>query len=520
MNPRASDDSTVSVRTWIGVLGAILGAFMAVLDIQITNASLANILGSLGATLEEGSWISTSYLVAEIVVIPLTGWLAVVFSTRWYLLANSVLFLASSILCGMAWNLPSMICFRVLQGFTGGVLIPMAFNIILTTLPSAKRPVGFALFGVTATFAPAIGPTIGGWLTESYGWPSIFYMNLIPGGVLIAAIAYALPAERLRLRLLRHGDWAGVVTMAIGLGCLTTFLEEGNRKDWFGSALITSLALTALIALTACVAIELRRREPFLNLRLLRQRNFALGSIVNIILGVGLYGVSYVLPLYLSQIQGYNAMQIGQTIMWLGVPQLFVLPLVPWLMNRFDARFLISLGAALFASSCFMNSAMTHWTAMDQLRWSQLVRAFGSPLIFVPLTALATGQIPSSQAGSASSLFNMLRNLGGSIGIAVLSTMVTRREQLHSVRVGEKVTVFDPATAERLDQLTSSFVARGHDGIRAGQEAISALASLVRREAFVMAYNDAFLIVALIMALSAVVVWCCAPAKGAAEGAH
>ena len=509
------DSETVSLKGWIAVLGSILGAFMAVLDIQITNASLANILGSLGATLEEGSWISTSYLVAEIIIIPLTAWLAVVFSTRWYLLANSALFLCSSVLCALAWNLPSMIFFRALQGLTGGVLIPMAFNIILRVLPPSKRAIGFALFGVTATFAPAIGPTIGGYLTDSYGWPSIFYMNLAPGFVLMAAIWYAVDREPLRLGLLKKGDWWGVLCMAIGLGSLTTFLEEGNRKDWFGSELITWLGVLAAVFLTACLLIEFTRREPFLNLRLLGERNFALGSLVNVILGIGLYGVAFVLPLYLSQVQGYNALQIGQTIMWLGIPQLFVLPFVPFLMKRLDARVLITTGIVLFASSCFMNSLMTNSTAIDQLRWSQMVRALGSPLIFVPLTALATGHINAEQAGSASALFNMLRNLGGSIGIATLSTLLTRREQFHSLRIGESVTVFDPATRQRLDQLASHFASRGSDLVTASSQALAAVGNVIRREAFVMAYNDAFLFIGSAMALSALVIWCCAPAKPA-----
>lgn len=507
-------------RNWIAVLGSILGAFMAVLDIQITNASLANILGSLGATLEEGSWISTSYLVAEIVVIPLTGWLSQVFTPRRYLLANAGLFLIASVLCGVAWSLPVMIAFRVLQGLTGGVLIPMAFNIILTHLAPAQRAVGFALFGMTATFAPAIGPTIGGWLTENYGWPSIFYMNLAPGVVLMAAISYSLEQEQLQLYRLRRGDWAGVVTMAIGLGSLTAFLEEGNRKDWFGSGLITGLAVLAGVCLTACIVIELTGRNPFLNLRLLKRRNFAFASLINVVLGVGLYGVAFVLPLYLSQIQGYNSLQIGRTIMWLGVPQLFVLPVVPWLMKRCELRAMIAVGLALFAFSCAMNSVMTHWTAIDQLRCSQLLRALGSPLIFVPLTALATGTIESSQAGSASALFNMLRNLGGSMGIALLSTLVTRREQFHSQRIGEGVSLYSAGTQETLDRSVATFVQQGYDAATASQQALETLQRLVRREAFVMAYNDAFLIIALIVAGSALFLAFCSRSEATATAGH
>jgi DHA2 family multidrug resistance protein len=304
-------------------MGAMLGAFMAVLDIQITNASLKEIQAALGATLEEGSWISTAYLVAEIVVIPLTGWLARVFSMRWYLVVNAALFTFFSICCAWAWNLPSMIVFRALQGFAGGVLIPMALTIILTTLPPAKQPIGMAMFAVTAVFAPAIGPTVGGWLTENYGWEYIFYLNLIPGLVLMSAVWYGLNPQPLQLHLLKQGDWWGIISMAIGLGSLQVVLEEGSRKDWFGSALIVRLTVVAAIFLTIFFWIELTRRQPFINLRLLGRRNFGLASIVNVSLGVGLYGSVYILPLYLTQIQGYNALQIGEVIMWLGLPQLF-----------------------------------------------------------------------------------------------------------------------------------------------------------------------------------------------------
>lgn len=274
----------------------MLGAFMAVLDIQITNASLKDIQAALGATLEEGSWISTAYLVAEIVVIPLTGWLSQVFSTRRYLLTNAALFVLFSVCCAWSWNLQSMIVFRAFQGFTGGVLIPMAFTYILRNLPPAKQLVGLAMFAITATFAPSIGPTLGGWLTENFSWEYIFYLNVIPGVLLISAVFYALPSEPVRLNLLKSGDWVGIIAMAIGLGSLQVVLEEGSRKDWFESEFIVRLAVVAAIFLTIFFWIELTRRRPFIELWLLKGRNFSLATIVNVALGIGLYGSIYVLP--------------------------------------------------------------------------------------------------------------------------------------------------------------------------------------------------------------------------------
>jgi DHA2 family multidrug resistance protein len=505
----------VSARHWVALLGAMLGAFMAVLDIQITNASLNDILGSLGATFEEGSWISTSYLVAEIIVIPLTGWLSDVFSPRRYLLVNAALFLVCSMACAWSWNLDSMIVFRALQGFTGGVLIPMAFNLVLKLLPPAKRGLGFALFGMTATFAPAIGPTIGGWLTDNYGWPAIFYLNVVPGALLMAAVAWGLEPGKMRLALLRRGDWWGIGTMAIGLGSLIVFLEEGNRNDWLNSQFIAALGLTAAVFLSACVVIEFKRREPFINLRLLADRNFGLGTIVSTAFGVGMYGAMYLLPIYLAQVQGYNAQQIGWTIMWSGVPQLLMMPVAAALLRWFDARLLLTLGLALFSGSGFMNAAMTNLTGYDQLILAQLVRAMGMPLVIVPLTTLATGHIGPQQSGSASALYNMFRNLGGSIGIALLATQLDLREKFHSVRLGEVVNAFNPATNERLDALAQHFAARGADAVAAGQQALGAVATVVRREAYVMAYGDCFYLIGALLLTMVLLVWLC---KGAGGG--
>ncbi len=518
--PPGADPDHVSARHWVALCGAMLGAFMAVLDIQITNASLNDILGSLGATLSEGSWISTSYLVAEIIVIALTGYLSDVFSARRYLVVNAVLFLVFSVACAWAWDLTSMIVFRALQGFAGGVLIPMAFNLVLKLLPPAKRPLGFALFGMTATFAPAIGPAIGGWLTDNYGWPSIFYLNLLPGALLIGAVVWGLEPEKMQLALLRRGDWLGIGSMAIGLGSFIVFLEEGNRNDWLNSQFIAALGLTAGVFLTAFVVIELVRREPFINLRLLADRNFGLGTIVSTAFGVGMYGMMFLLPVYLAQVQGYNAQQIGQTIMWSGIPQVFMMPVAALLMRWFDARILLTLGLALFGGSSLMNSTMTNLTAYDQLILAQLVRALGLPLVIVPLTSLTTGHIGPQQSGSASALYNMFRNLGGSIGIAVLATQLDLREKFHSVRLGEGINAFNPAANERLESLARQLMARGADAVAAGQQALGAVAGLVRREAYVMAYGDCFYLLGLLMFSMVLLVWLCRGVKGGSLAAH
>jgi len=496
----------VAAKTWIAVVGATLGSFMAVLNIQIVNASLADIQGAIGAGVDDGGWISTSYLVAEIVVIPLTGWLAQVFSVRRYLIVNAALFVAFSIACAFAQNLNQMIALRAVQGFTGGVLIPVAFTIVITVLPKAKQPIGLALFAVGATFAPAIGPTIGGYLTENWGWEYIFYVNLVPGIAMIAMLWFSLDRAPMKLELLKSGDWSGIVAVAIGLAALQTALEEGNKDDWLGSPFIVRLLLIAAAALSLFVWIELTRDKPLLNLKLIARRNFGFGLVANFLLGVALYGSVYVIPVYLARVQGYNAQQIGEVLAWTGLPQLLLIPFIPLLMKRFDPRWLIGVGFALFAASNFLNAWMTPDYAGAQLMLPNIVRAVGQALAFTPLVAVANGGIEPANAGSASALFNMMRNLGGAIGIATLQTFVTTREQFHSNVLMHSVSALSEATRKRIDDLTQYFLSHGvSDPGAAAHQAIVAIGDTVRGQAFVMAFGDTFYLlgVALVAAMLA-----------------
>lgn len=495
----------VTLKTWICVIGVLLGCFIAVLNIIVTNSSLRDIAGTLAASSDEISWVPTSYLVAEIVVIPLTAWLSDAFSLKKYLLANSVMFVIFSICCGQAHSLDLMILFRVLQGFTGGVLIPLSFVVILTYLPPSKQPIGMALFSITATFAPAIGPLVGGWLTDNYGWPFIFYMNALPGALLIAAVWFTMEDQPMNLGLLKKGDWWGILTMAIGLAAFEVVLEDGNRKDWFGDPGIVKLAWTAAIFIPAFILIELNKKEPLVDLRLFARRNFAMGSIVNVILGVGLYGVVFILPLYLGQIHGYDASQIGTVIIWLGMPQLVVIPLVPKLMQYVETRTLIGIGVLFFGGSSFLTAHLDMNFAGPQFHIPLVIRALGQPLIMVPLSAVTTsGMAKGRESGAASALFNMMRNIGGSIGIAGLSTLLSVRERFHSERIGESVTTYSGAVQERVLQSAAYFMSKGSDPVSAQMRAIGAVGGVVRREAFLLAYGDCFLALGCVLLASGV----------------
>jgi DHA2 family multidrug resistance protein len=497
----------VSLRTWVAIAAGMLGAFMAVLDIQITNSSLKDILGALSATQEEGSWISTAYLVAEIVVIPLTALLTRSFGLRNYMIGTTALFLGFSTLCGTSWSLGSMIVFRMAQGFTGGALIPMAFTLVLQKLPPSKRGTGMAIFGLTATLAPAMGPTLGGYLSDLYGWPSIFYINWVPGVLLIAGMMYGLDRTPSQLKALIKADWLGIAFMATGLGSLTIFLEEGNTKDWFDSSFINTFAALAVVGLLGWVVTSASRAEPFINLALYGKRNFLVATVLSAVTGMGLYGSAFLLPLFLGQIAGYSPMQIGEVIMWVGLPQLFIMPFAARLASKVDNRILCSFGLLLFGISCLMNAFMDAGTGYDQLFWSQIVRALGQPFIMLTLSNFAMQGIAPKDMPSASSLFNMTRNLGGSIGIALLATALSQREHFHSARIGESVSMLSDATQQRIDALTAQFTTSGFDPATAGDKAIGLIDSIVRRESYVMAYNDGFFLVGVILIGCIALLW-------------
>jgi DHA2 family multidrug resistance protein len=517
----ASDPNRASVTTWIAVLAAMIGSFMAILNIRITNASLLNIEGGIGTGVDNGSWISTSYLIGEIVVIPLTDYLSRVFSFRRYMLASAALFAVFSVACAFTRDLPSMIAMRGLQGFAGGVLIPMAFTLVLTKLPKPQQPIGLAVFALSVTFAPAIGPTIGGYLTENYGWQTIFFVNVLPTLVMLAALYLTLERTPMQLELLKEGDWAGIATMAIGLSALQTVLEEGNKDDWFSSPFILRLAATALVSLSLFVWIELRIEKPLIRLRLLARRNFGFGTIAMTMLGFALFGSVYILPAYLGQAQGYNAEQIGKVLAWTGLPQLVLIPLVPRLMQRFDTRYIAFTGLMIFAYSCFMNTAMSLDYAGDQLWIPNIVRAIGQAMVLTPLTSVTTGDIAPRDAAAASGISNMLRNLGGAIGTAVLATVITKREQFHSNIIGQSVTLGREEVRNRIAAMTDFFMAHGvPDPAAAHQQAIIALGNSVKRQALVMGFSDTFAVLAGVLVLAAIAVLLTKRTKASGTAAH
>jgi MFS transporter, DHA2 family, multidrug resistance protein len=519
--PAAADRASATV--WISVMAAMIGAFMAILNIQITNASLLNIEGGIGTGVDNGSWISTSYLIGEIVVIPLTDYLSRMFSYRNVILTFAALFAVFSVACAFTHDLPSMIAMRGFQGFFGGVLIPMAFTMVFTKLPKGQQSIGLAMFALAVTFAPAIGPTIGGYLTENYGWQTIFFVNVIPTIVMVTTLSVTLERQPMQLGLLAEGDWFGIVTMAVGLASLQAVLEEGNKDDWFGSPFIVKLAIVAAVSLALFIANELVVEKPLLRLRLLTQRSFGLGTLSSVFLGFALFGSVYLLPAYLGQVQRYNAEQIGTVLAWTGLPQLLLIPLVPKLMQRFDIRYIAFTGMGLFALSAFMNITMSLDYSGDQLFVPNIIRAVGQALTLAPLSAISLGSVAPQDAAAASGISNMMRNLGGAIGTALLATIVTKREQFHSNIIGQSVHLGREEVRARIEQMTNFFQAHGvSDPAAAHQQAIIALGNTVKQQALVMGFSDAFAVIGVVLVLAGIAILLTGKPKGgaAAGGGH
>lgn len=523
MSAAAQSADKADFRAWVAVSAGMIGAFMSILNIQITNASLLDIEGGIGTGIDNGAWISTSYLIGEIVVIPMTDYLSRVFSFKGFLIVNTLLFMLFSIACSFTHDLGSMIAMRALQGFAGGTLIPLAFTMVLTKLPKRQQPIGLAMFATAVTFAPAIGPTIGGYLTENYGWQTIFFVNAPPSLIMAAALVFSLDAQPMQLKLLKEGDWAGIATMAIGLAAFQTVLEEGNKDDWFESPFIFDLSLVAAVFLVTFVIIELKVKNPLVRLGLFAQRNFATGVVSQIFVGFALFSSVYILPQYLGQVQRYNAQQIGEVLAWTGLPQLLLIPFIPGLMKRFDIRYVAATGILLFAVSCFMNLTLSFDDAGNQFLLPNILRAIGQAMVITPISAITTGAIAPKDAGAASGLSNMLRNLGGAIGTATIQTIVTKREQYHSNIIGHSVTLYGEAVRDRIVRLTSYFLSHGiSDAALAQQKAIVAIGNAVHRQALIMGFSDGFGVIGGVLVLAAIAVLFARPSRSGASagGAH
>jgi DHA2 family multidrug resistance protein len=484
-----------------------VGFFIALLDIQIVAASLNDIGGGLSAGADETAWVQTSYLIAEIVVIPLSGWLSRVMSTRWLFCASAAGFTVTSLLCGSAWDIQSMIVFRALQGFLGGSMIPTVFTTAFIYFNSHQRVIAAATIGCISSLAPTLGPTIGGWITDNYSWHWLFFINLAPGIFVAVVVPMLVRVDKPDLSLLRGADYLGMALMAVFLGCLEYTLEEGPRWDWFGDDTIRLTAWISAIAGIAFLWRSLSYRQPVVDLRALNSRNFALGCFFSFITGIGIFATIYLTPVFLGRVRGFSALQIGLAVFSTGLFQVSAIPFYTFLARRIDLRWLMMFGLACFAVSMWNFTPITHDWGWRELLLPQAFRGFSQQFAVAPTVTLTLGSLAPERLKLASGLFNLMRNLGGAIGIAACGTILNDRTNLHFLRLAEHLNGGNPAVQQMVERVaTAETVARGGDAVRGHAASLKFLWSLTLREAQTQTFADAFLAIAICFVIATAMV--------------
>lgn len=489
MPPPASAAPPVSARRVFAFLAMVFGMFMAILDIQIVSASLAEIQAGLSASADEIPWVQTSYLIAEVVMIPLSGLLGRVFSTRYLFAASAAGFTLSSIMCASAGSINEMIFWRAVQGFIGGGMIPSVFAAAFTVFPKEKQPIISPLIGLVATLAPTIGPTVGGYLTDQFSWHWLFLVNVVPGCAVTVATFMLIDFDKPQLNLLERFDWVGLVGLALFLGDLEYVLEEGPNHDWFQDDTVFTCGLLSVIGGVLFFWRAATAKQPIVDLRAFGNRNFATGCLLSFALGIGLYGLTYIYPVYLARVRGYDALMIGETMFVSGLTMFFCAPIVGRLMTKVDPRILLGFGFSVFACGTYLASDITKDWDFYELLLPQILRGSGMMFSMVPITNMSLATLSPERIKSASGLFNLTRNLGGAFGLAGINTLMNKRMDLHLARLHEKVAWGHFKAEDMLSTLTAGMAPRGSDAPMAG---LSKLAGLVRREAMVMSLADVF----------------------------
>jgi MFS transporter, DHA2 family, multidrug resistance protein len=485
----------IDPRRLIAFLAMCFGMFMSLLDIQVVAASLTEIQAGLAASRDEIAWVQTSYLIAEVVAIPLSGFLSRALGTRIMFAGSAAGFTLASLMCGFTSSMNEMIFWRAVQGFIGGGMIPTVFASIYTIFPRSKQAMFVPVIGLVATLAPTIGPTVGGYLTDALSWHWLFFINIGPGiAVTLAALAL-IDFDQPDFSLFSHFDWWGLGFMAIFLGTLEYVLEEGARYDWFDDSTIALLAVIAAVSAAAFLVRVLMARSPIVDLTAYADRNFALGSLFSFVLGIGLYGLTYLFPVYLEEIRGYNALMVGETMFVSGAAMFLSAPVVGRLATKIDPRFVMMAGFFIFAAGSWQMTYVTKDWDFAQLLWPQIFRGVGMMFAIVPITNLALGTLPPARLKNASGLFNLARNLGGAVGLAALNTVLNHRIDLHLARLHEAVTWGRQPAQEMLANLTARF----HDfGSDAQAMALRQLMLVARQQGTVMAFGDVFLMFAVL----------------------
>ncbi|HDG1673441.1 MULTISPECIES: DHA2 family efflux MFS transporter permease subunit [Enterobacteriaceae] len=488
-----------AMRKHIAFASMCIGLFIAQLDIQIVSASLNEIGGGLSAGKDEMAWIQTSYLIAEIIIIPLSGWLSRVFSTRWLFTLSAGVFTVMSVACALAWNIQSMIVFRALQGAAGASMIPLVFTTAFIYYQGKELGLAAAVVSALASLSPTLGPTLGGWITDNLEWRWLFYINILPGLYLVMSIPLLVDIDKPNLSLLKGADYLGIALLALTLGCLEYSLEEGARWGWFDdSTIIVTSGLTLVSALLFATR-TLTISNPIMDLYAFSDKNFSLGCFFSFAGGVGIFSTVYLTPVFLGQVRGFSAMDIGLAVCTTGIFQILSVPLYLYLSKRINLQWLLMAGLGGFAFSMFLFTPITHQWGWQELLLPQAIRGVSQQFAMAPIVTLTLGGIPKERLKLASGVFNLTRNLGGAIGIALCGTILNNRTNFHYQRIGEKIVSVPQTVNEFITRYTVIFIQGGSDGTAGPLAATKLLGQMMMQEAQTMAFSDAFLLVSLLL---------------------
>ncbi len=516
-------DAVPQVNRWIVSLSVVFATFMEVLDTTVVNVSLPHIAGSMSATVEEGTWTLTSYLVANAIILPMTGWLARQFGRKRLLMMAIIGFTCASFMCGLAPNLATLIIFRVIQGAAGGTMQPMSQAIMLEAFPPEERGKAMAAWAVCIVTAPILGPVVGGWLTDTYSWRWIFYIN-IPVGIVSLVMAKMFVFDPPYLRKKAQGvDYWGIGMLAVGMAALQIMLDKGQQEDWFTSNLITVLAVIAAVLLLSFVIYELYAKDPIIHLRVFRDRTYAIGVFMMTTVGFVLYGSLVLLPIILQTLLGYPALQAGIAMAPRGIGSLIFTPIIGLFIGRVGARKILATGIVICAFTLFWFGFLNLDAGYWDFFWPQFIQGISMSMLFVPMTTITMNSLPKEEMGNATSIFNLMRNIGASFGIAGVTTIVARHTQTHSNILAGHITIFDTATRQMLVASQAGFMARGADAGTAMRMAYEAVFGVVQRNAAMMSFIDVFRLLGILFLCNLPLIFFMKPPKrkgGAAGMAH
>ncbi len=496
--------TSARIATWFGFVLMCLGMFMAILDIQVVATSLPAIQRSLAISPDAMSWIQTAYLIAEITAIPLTGWLTRVLTLRWLFVIAIFIFTVTSVGCAFSTNFTSLVTFRILQGFAGGTLIPAVFSGIFLLFPARAHPIAGTIAGVMAVLAPTVGPVVGGWITHHYSWPWLFLINVVPGVVAVIATPFLLPRGRPRLNQLKHFDGMSLALMAVALASLEIGLKQAPYNGWFSAVCFGLFALCA--AATAAFAMRtLKAVQPIVELTTLKVPSFAVGCGLSFCLGVGLFGAVYLMPVFLAYVRQHDPLQIGSIMLVTGAAQLVAAPIAGALESRVNPRWLSAFGFGLFAIGLGMSAFESRTADFDEMFWPQVLRGFAAMFCLLPPTRMALEQLPHKQVPDASGLFNMMRNLGGAVGIALIDTVLYGRTSGHAEAIRQRLIAGDMTTAKAI-------------GLERIPADLSAAASMIEQAAFASSVNEAWAMLAVVAVLGLLIIPLARLQRPAADG--